>query len=219
MWASVNAAFIQTGGQGGWTGGGTMYVDPSDPDPDKTRAAYFVLNSQYNNSIQQPQQPITAGDTFDQIFDQYGRTYPQGYTVPIVPMLLKAGASGAADALTQALFIWLTEPDVYSFLHAFSHEKFSKAQVARSMAEGLIPWRTPGGKIGKAAMTAAGCCGECNRNEYEDNQVGYDAMGTDFMLGFFSSLAGGEIGELAIKYNLDQIGIGLLRKMKPPIKQ
>ena len=37
-------------------------------------------------------------------------------------------------------------------------------------------------------------------------------MGVDFMLGFFSDLAGGEIGELAAKYSLSKIGRGLMNK-------
>lgn len=43
-------------------------------------------------------------------------------------------------------------------------------------------------------------------------------MGEDFMLGFFSDLAGGEMGELGSKYILPKIGKGLLNKFHLPYK-
>lgn len=40
----------------------------------------------------------------------------------------------------------------------------------------------------------------------------YNKIGQDFMLGFFSDLAGGAVGDLASRYSIPKIGKGLLNK-------
>jgi|GEM_PF-3227689 len=74
--------------------------------------------------------------------------------LPILPLLLKAGAAGAADMLAQAAMTYYFDPQVETVGQAF--EVVNYYQVARSAAEGLIPWRFPGGRVGKAAATASG---------------------------------------------------------------
>lgn len=183
------------------------FIDPECADPDRIRALFFTLNTKYN---QQPAMPEFGSleETFDE-FKNY-KTQEQ-VAIPIIPWLLKAGANGAADALMQALFIYLTENDCPSFGAAFGHDKFSKTQVTRSAAEGLIPWRTPGGKLGRAAFTAIGDV-LVNLIDGKYGTDNYPLMGQDFMLGFFSDLAGGAAGELASKYALPKVGKGLLNK-------
>ena len=183
------------------------FIDQECEDPDKMRAIFYAINTYYN---QQP--PSLEFETLDETLDEY-KLYKaqQQVFLPIIPMLIKAGANGAADALMQALFIYLTEDDCPSYGAAFGHDKFSKTQVARSAIEGLLPWRTPGGKLGRGAFTAVGDVvvnlidGKYGTNDYEE-------MGMDFMLGFFSDLAGGAAGELTSKYALPKIGKGLLNK-------
>ncbi len=183
------------------------YIDPECDDPDKIRALFFTLNTKYN---QQPAMPEFG--SLEETFDEF-KSYKdqQQVAIPIIPWLLKAGANGAADALMQSLFIYLTEDDCPSFGAAFGHDKFSKTQVTRSAAEGLIPWRTPGGKLGRAAFTAIGDV-MVNLIDGKYGSDNYQLMGQDFMLGFFSDLAGGAAGELASKYALPNIGKGLLNK-------
>lgn len=111
----------------------------------------------------------------------------------------------------QALFIYLTQDDCPSFGAAFGHDLFNKTQVARSTAEGLLFWRTPGGKLGRAAFTAVGDV-MVNLIDGRYGADNYQLMGQDFMVGFFGDLAGGVVGELSSRYALPKIGKGLLNK-------
>ncbi len=183
------------------------FIDQECADPDKIRGLFYALNTYYN------QQPSSLEyETIEETLDQYKLFKNQKQVaLPIIPMLIKAGANGATDALTQAAFIYLTEDDCPSFGAAFGHDKFSGFQVFRSFGEGLFFWRTPGGKLGKGAFTAIGDV-VVNLLDGKYGIDDYEEMGMDFMLGFFSDLAGGAAGELASKYSLGKIGKGLIKK-------
>ena len=131
---------------------------------------------------------------------------PEG-ELPIIPLLLKAGASGAADMLAQAAMVYYFDPQVETVGEAF--EKVNWLQVSRSAVEGLIPWRTPGGRIGRAAATAAG---DVLVNAID---AGTDYSKTqalqDFAVGFIGDLAGGGLGELVSKYGTKAVAKGLLK--------
>lgn len=208
MWASIIAGLNAGNTSFNWAiTTPVSFIDQECADPDRIRALFFTLNTKYN------QQPASLEfGTLDETFDAF-KSYKdqQQVFIPIIPWLIKAGANGAADALMQALFIYLTEDDCPSYGAAFGHDKFSKTQVARSTAEGLIPWRTPGGKLGRAAYTAIGDV-MVNLIDGKYGESNYQQMGYDFMLGFFSDLTGGAAGELASKYALPKIGKGLLNK-------
>ncbi len=127
--------------------------------------------------------------------------------LPILPLLLKAGAAGAADMLAQAAMAYYFDPKVESVGQAF--ETVNYYQVARSAAEGLIPWRVPGGRIGKAAATASGdvLVNAINAgSDYSQNQALQD-----FATGFIGDLAGGGLGELVAKYGSKGVANGLLK--------
>lgn len=70
--------------------------------------------------------------------------------LPIIPWLLKPGAG--ADMMAQASMDYLFIPNTKNWGQAFDNVNWW--QVIRSGVEGFIPWRTPGGKIGRAAGTA-----------------------------------------------------------------
>jgi RHS repeat-associated protein len=125
--------------------------------------------------------------------------------LPILPLLLKAGSAGAADMLTQAAVAYFFDPKVETASQAF--EKVNWIQVARSSAEGLIPWRTPGGKIGKAAATAVGDV-LVNAVSQGTDYNGEQAL-QDFAVGFVGDLGGGEIGDFVSKYGAERVAIGL----------
>jgi len=76
---------------------------------------------------------------------------------PIIPLLLKMASAGAADYMTQVsmnyFFNDATRGDVGK---SVATENINFVQVARSTVEGAIPWKTPGGKLGKAAATTVG---------------------------------------------------------------
>ena len=129
--------------------------------------------------------------------------------IPIIPWLLKAGAGAAADMLAQASMDYLFNPNTSSWSQAFDNVNWW--QVGRSGAEGLIPWRTPGGKIGRAAATATG---DVLVNAMNDPS-GYTAeqAGLDFTTGFIGDLAGGGFGQVLNKYGSKAVINGLMDKM------
>lgn len=124
--------------------------------------------------------------------------------LPILPLLIKAGAAGAADLMLQVAMSYYFDDDVESIGMAF--DKVDYWQVSRSAAEGLIPWKVPGGKLGKAAATAVGDVlinatkAGVTGGEYSKSQ----AL-EDFTLGFLSDLAGGEIADLVKKYGGNKV--------------
>jgi len=73
-------------------------------------------------------------------------------SIPIIPLLLKAGANGAADMLMQVAMNYYFDDKSTTLAAAFDNVNWW--QVSRSAAEGLIPWSTPGGRLGRAAGTA-----------------------------------------------------------------
>ncbi|MBK9327711.1 MAG: RHS repeat-associated core domain-containing protein [Sphingobacteriales bacterium] len=129
--------------------------------------------------------------------------------IPIIPWLLKAGAGAAADMLAQASMDYLFNSNTSSWSQAFDNVNYY--QVARSGAEGLIPWRTPGGKIGRAALSASGDVVVNAMN----NPNGYTAeqAGMDFTTGFIGDLAGGGFGQILNKYGSKSVINGLMDKM------
>jgi hypothetical protein len=197
-----------TGGNNNWQFAPNLsYIDVECADPYELRAQFSALNIYYSLNP-----AIVDFGSLDETLEAFkGYKNQEQVLIPIIPMLIKAGANGAADAFLQALFIYLTEDDCPSFGAAFGHDKFSKAQVGRSAAEGLIPWRTPSGKLGRAGFSAVGDV-LVNIVEGKYGEHNYQLMGQDFMLGFFSDLAGGAAGELASKYALTKIGKGLINK-------
>ena len=124
--------------------------------------------------------------------------------LPIIPLLIKAGAAGGADMMMQVAMSYYFDDDVKSIGQAF--EKVDYLQVARSAAEGLIPWKVPGGKLGKAGATALGdvmtnaiSAGVAGK-EYSKSQAVQD-----FTAGFLSDLAGGEIADLVKKFGGNKV--------------
>lgn len=208
LWANYIAGL--NGGSGNFNSAITSpigFIDQECTNAETIRVLFFTLNTKYN------QQPANLEfGPLDETFEEF-KNYKnqQEVLIPIIPWLIKAGANGTADALMQALFIYLIEDDCPSFGAAFGHDKFSKTQVARSATEGLILLRTPGGKLGKAAFTAVGdILVNLIDNKYGLNN--YQQMGSDFMLGFFGDLAGGAVGDLASKFSIPKLGKGLLTK-------
>ncbi len=125
--------------------------------------------------------------------------------LPILPLLLKAGAAGAADMLAQAAMNYYFDPQVETVGEAF--EVVNYYQVARSAAEGMIPWRVPGGRIGKAAATASG---DVLVNAFNAGSDYTQAQALqDFAVGFIGDLAGGGLGDLTAKYGSKAIAKGL----------
>jgi hypothetical protein len=104
---------------------------------------------------------------------------------------------------------YLFDPKVSSWSQAFNSVNWY--QVGRSGLEGLIPWKTPGGRIGRAALTASG---DVLVNAL-NNPSGYTAeqAGLDFSTGFIGDLAGGGFGDLIAKYGAKSIAGGLVGKL------
>lgn len=119
---------------------------------------------------------------------------PEG-DLPIIPWLLKAGASAGSDVLLQASMIYLTDDNVETFGQALS--KVDKTDVAISFLEGLNPFKVPGGVMGEAALVGFSdvIIGAGKRSlAGEENTA--ETIAQDFFVGFFSQLAGHKANEL-----------------------
>jgi RHS repeat-associated protein len=115
--------------------------------------------------------------------------------IPIIPFLIKATASAAADALLQASLIYLTDDSVKDFGSAF--KKIDKSDVAWSFVEGLNPFKVPGGKLGKAAAVAtADLLIYVGEQTLDGKEITAADAGREFLIGFFSELAGDKASEL-----------------------
>ena len=115
--------------------------------------------------------------------------------IPIIPFLLKATASAAADALLQASLIYLTDDSVTDFGSAF--KKIDKSDVAWSFIEGLNPFKVPGGKFGKAAAVGtADLMIYIAEQTLDGEEISSADLGREFMVGFISELAGDQASKL-----------------------
>ena len=134
-----------------------------------------------------------------------GYVDPSGH-IPIAPLLAKAGANGAADFMTQLFMNYYFNSNTAGDIGA-SIGAVNWWQVARSTLEGLIPWKTPGGRLGRAAVTAVG---DVLVNAlYYGNDYSVEQALQDFGIGFIGDLAGGGLGELISKYGSKSVAIGL----------
>ena len=158
---------------------------------------------------------IVPDPTNPQSFNRYSYGYnnPVKYIdedghIPILPLLFKAGANGAADLMVQAAANYFFDPSVTSVDQAF--ENINWWQVARSAAEGAILFTVPGGRWGRAAFTASGDV-LVNALHYGEDYTAEQAL-LDFGIGFIGDLAGGGIGDLIERYGIPNVANGL-RKM------
>jgi RHS repeat-associated protein len=159
---------------------------------------------------------LSVDPLVEKTMDAYGYCYqnPLRFTdpdgrIPIIPWLIKAGAGAAADMLAQAGMDYLFNSNTTNWSQAFDNVNWW--QVGRSGAEALIPFRTTGGRIGKAAGTATGDVLVNAMN----NPSGYTAeqAGMDFLTGFIGDLAGGGMADLISKYGYKSIANGLMNKL------
>ena len=126
--------------------------------------------------------------------------------IPILAFIIKAGANAAADWFMQTAINYYFNPVTAGNLSA-SASDVNGWQIFRSGCEGLIPWRTPGGRMGRAALTAVG---DVTVN-YLHNPKDYttEQAITDFSVGYIGNLAGGGLGELITKYGIKSVARGL----------
>ena len=130
----------------------------------------------------------------------------QNGEIPILPLIIKAGANAAADWFMQTAMNYYFNPKTAGNWAA-SASDVSKWQIARSGLEGLLPWKTPGGRLGRAAVSAIG---DVTVN-YLSDVSGYtlNQAVEDFAVGFIGDLAGGGLGELVSKYGSKAVARGL----------
>lgn len=172
---------------------GARYYDPrtsvwQSVDP---KAGKFPNWSPYNYAFNNPVKLID----------------PNG-EIPILPLILKAGANAAADWFAQTAMNYYFNPETAGNLSASAGD-VNGWQIARSGLEGLIPWKTPGGRLGRAALTAVG---DVTVN-YLNDMSGYSTEQAvkDFAVGFIGDLAGGGLGDLVSKYGASSVAKGLGR--------
>ncbi|WBW96137.1 zincin-like metallopeptidase toxin domain-containing protein [Oceanirhabdus sp. W0125-5] len=130
---------------------------------------------------------------------------PSG-NIPILPLLIKAGAGGAADLMMQVTMNYFFNPVTKGDLDK-SFDEVNWWQVGRSAAEALIPWKTPGGVLGKAAFAAVGDV-MANALHQGSNYSRKKAI-KDFAGGFIGDLIGSGIGKIIDKYGSMAVAKGL----------
>lgn len=126
--------------------------------------------------------------------------------IPIIPLLIKAGANGAADLFLQVVMNYYFDDKDITVAEAFDNVNWW--QVGRSALEGLIPWKGAG-RLGRAAGTAVGDV-MVNAFNQGSNYTADQAL-QDFAVGFLGDLAGGGLGELINKYGSKGFARGLTK--------
>ena len=128
--------------------------------------------------------------------------------IPIIPMLIKAGANAAADWFAQTAMNYYFNPATEGDLAASAGD-VNGWQIARSGLEGLIPWKTPGGALGRASLTAVGDVAVNFASQGGDYST--EQAVQDFAVGFVGDLAGGGAGALISRYGTKAVATGLVK--------
>ncbi|MBN2175697.1 MAG: hypothetical protein JW731_16325 [Bacteroidales bacterium] len=132
-----------------------------------------------------------------------------GALAPLVALLIKAGINGIADFGIQVVCNYYFNPPCADSWSK-SMEGVNWLQVIRSAIEGAIPWKPPGGPLGKAAITASADVAVNSTNAFlRGEPYGLNELGIDFAGGFISQLAGDGISELMTKYGSTGLRKGL----------
>jgi RHS repeat-associated protein len=133
---------------------------------------------------------------------------------PIIPLLLKMGSAAAVETMTQVAMNYFFDDKVQDIKQAIS--KVDKTDVARAALEGALPWKIPGGRLGKAGAAALGdVITNYAKHKLDGKEYSSDQMMKDFAVGFITNLGGDGMGDLVAKYGekkvkkmLNKLGIG-----------
>jgi len=159
-------------------------------------------------SVDPRTESMPAWSPYSHCFNNPIRFVDKDGELPIIPLLLKAGANGAADMLMQAAMNYYFNPESVGDIEK-SFGAVNYWQVGRSAAEGLIPWSTPGGRLGRAAASATG---DVMVNAFNaGTDYSQEQALQDFATGFIGDLAGGGLGELTSKYGAPALAKGIAK--------
>ena len=157
-------------------------------------------------SVDPQAERTSAVSSYSYCFNNPIKLIDQDGEIPALALIIKAGANAAADWFMQTAMNYYFNPETAGNWSA-SASNVDGLQIARSSIEGLIPWKVPGGKMGRAALSAIG---DVTLN-FARNIGDYSTKKAvqDFAAGFISYLAGDGIGELISKYGVKAVARGL----------
>lgn len=126
-----------------------------------------------------------------------------------VTILLLAGINGAADVLTQMVFIKLLDNNVTTWNQAM--QKIDWTQVGTTVITSFLPWRSAEGKLLIASVNGASAALSDIINR---GFVNWTETGIKFTEGFFGSLLGSQLSHVATKFGgVSNIGKSLVKKL------
>ena len=127
-----------------------------------------------------------------------------------VSLLILAGINGAADVLTQMVFIKLLDNNVTTWNQAM--QKIDWSQVGSTVITSFLPWRSAEGKLLIASVNGASAALSDMINR---GFVSWTETGIKFTEGFFGSLLGSQLSHVATKFGgIQNMGKSLVRKLE-----
>ncbi len=152
---------------------------------------------------------------FDANFFQQYQSPPSSSNPVLVAWVLKSLGSASADVLAQMVLSKMFQPNVNTWWDAYREVKWTETGIAA--AEGFLPWRVANSKWSKAAIAASAVIIEKSaRAEWSNSSYSWDQASDDFVLHFFSYMAGQGLGDLVQKFGLSNVAKKLVAQGNIP---
>jgi hypothetical protein len=175
----------------------------------KYKQNYLALVELYNQRIADGLiVDLYAGMSSKEFIDQLKNNHLLALNIDPITILVKAGASGAADILVQMFFARLLDDNISDWNEALT--KVNWWQVGLTMATGALPISNK--YILAAANAGSAVFAELGKNGF----TSWEKLGSSFVEGFMGSIIGSSLGDLiADKFaNIGNLGRRLITKFE-----